>query len=88
MLIGHLNPTGKPAQQLMEMLWTDEAGGSKGIVGTAPIHTFTSRLLILGYVVRNSDTLTVRLTDKGRGVARTLSESAEGQLYRAKYEQE
>lgn len=83
MLIGHLQPTSKPAQQLMELLWSEEEGEAS----PGQIFAFTSRLLALGYVDRNTDTLTVKLTERGRGVARTLSESTEGQLYRKCHEQ-
>lgn len=76
--IGNLNPAARPAQQLMELLWSEQDG--EYLRGN--IYAFTSRLLKLGYVQVEMGGLTVRLTDKGRGVALAIGESTEGQLYR------
>lgn len=78
--IGELNPRGRPAQQLMELFWAEE----DDTPAHAPIYTFTDRLLILGYVSRSLGELTVHLTPRGREVAKVLSQSMEGQLYKAR----
>lgn len=77
--IGELNPRARPAQQLMELLWAEE----DDTPACAPIYTFTSRLLILGYVSRALGEPLVHLTHRGREVAKVLSQSTEGRLYKA-----
>ena len=77
--IGELNPRARPAQQLMELLWAEEDDAP----ASAPIYPFTSRLLILGYVSRIIGESMVHLTHRGREVAKVLSQSTEGQLYKA-----
>lgn len=79
-----LRPTGKPAQQLMSLLWAkDSRGGAYG-----KVFTFTRRLIDLGYVQRVFDGLEVMLTPAGEAEARRLAATPEGARYMREGEEE
>lgn len=79
-----LSPKGRPAQQLMSMLWAEDQGS----VQRGRVFASTYRLLKLGLVWSHVDGLTVSLTDEGRKVARELMATPEGRAYMAEAEEE
>ena len=79
-----LRPTGKPAQQLMSLLWAEtHAPHARGIIFAS-----TRKLITAQYVRRCEDGLHVQLTVSGRAYAREMAATPQGIAYMLKMEED